>query len=333
MPLLHGDALASRWSELLDWSTMVDIAVAWITDCEAVSSLRQVAKGEERRLRVVVGVHDYLTSAAVLRELHDHRAVKIGFAVPPFKFHPKLYMFANGDETICWVGSANLTGAGLGGNIELVHEFDDAGGEVRTHFEDLWDRFNRPNAEWLRTYEETAEAHSTRKAQLTQMAPPEALLVDDATPTLHEPCYRTVPRARYSQPLMRTANNLMQRISARMERGRALWRQGSASVELRGSREVVAKVLVYEAGLCRPTEDALELLDGVYVLVRTDCVSSEAIWNTLSVRLQSIGLQRAVTIGLQPNCSKRFAYTRLTSTANLDNVAMLIADCANLGGV
>lgn len=103
---------------------------------------------------------------------------------------------------------------------------------------------------------------------------------------------------------------------------------------LRGSREVVVKLLIYEAGLCRPWGgDWPDLPDGVYFLVRTDGVSSGAIWNRKRLELESAGMSHDITVGLVPNYEKRFAYRRLALGDDLDEIATLLADCANTDGI
>ena len=53
-------------------------------------------------------------------------------------FIQKYYCFHSSKRTICWVGSANLTNAGFGGNAELVHEFEVKSGGYLEWFERLW---------------------------------------------------------------------------------------------------------------------------------------------------------------------------------------------------
>jgi HKD family nuclease len=325
MALLHGQVLTRRWHDLVDASTTPEIAVAWITDCPAVVPLLQLAATTGKRLRVVTGVHDYLTSAKVLRQLDDRHSVKIGIADGPFKFHPKPYLFTKGEETVCWVGSANLTRSGFEGNIEVVHEFTDSDGAARDCFEALWARFQRPGVDWLRAYEERARCYSSARIPVTQMPAPQGPPVGSLSELSGAPCYRTVKLAKYSPPLLETAQDLLARIKKRIKNGNVSWSDGSGSVRLQSTREVVAKVLIYEAGLCRPCGgDWQDLSDGVYFLVRTDALSSEAIWTRMGLELEAAGLRRNITIALVPNYDKRFAYKMLSPGDDLDNVAILL---------
>ena len=120
--LLESLSLAARWTELLSAASRVDIAVAWITSKDRTDDLLTFFAIPDRQVRVIVGVRDYLTSPDCLRRLHGAGLVRIGVGEHGCTFHPKLYLFAMPDRLVCWVGSANLTTSGFGGNTELVHE-------------------------------------------------------------------------------------------------------------------------------------------------------------------------------------------------------------------
>ena len=94
-----------------------------------------MASGADKR--IVVGLSNHFTDPITLRRLHESAALRVVPDTPPGIFHPKYYRF-RGEGTICWIGSANLTGGGFGGNDELVHEFDEDAGEDGSWFEMLW---------------------------------------------------------------------------------------------------------------------------------------------------------------------------------------------------
>lgn len=169
--LLHGEALASRWNQLVATAAELDIAVAWITSEQRVIQLLEFARMPGRRLRVITGVHDYLTSAVALRRLHENGVLRIAVPEKDFKFHPKLYIFTTGDSQKCWVGSANLTGAAFGGNVELVYEYNDDG-TASEWFNRQWKLWPAPDAEWLDLYEKRATERGQSHPFLPQMRPP-----------------------------------------------------------------------------------------------------------------------------------------------------------------
>ena len=139
MSLVEGDQLLQRFSERLVEATQVDIAVAWATSCGALEALhKRVSEGTA--MRIAVGVSGNVTVPTTLRRLQKSKSANLRIAPSPQHgiFHPKYFCFHGPDRTICWVGSANLTRRGFGGNNELVHEFDDSAGEGRHWFEFLW---------------------------------------------------------------------------------------------------------------------------------------------------------------------------------------------------
>ena len=137
-PLVERSDLLNRFGALLGTSTHVDIAVAWVGPGLAVERLAEHAR--RVKTRIAVGLSGNSTEPATLRRLMAIENVELRVARPPRRgvFHPKFYRFCGEQGTICWIGSANFTRGGFGGNTELVHEFKDrldVGGEW---FECLW---------------------------------------------------------------------------------------------------------------------------------------------------------------------------------------------------
>ena len=134
MPLIDGHLLLQRFTELAKQAKQIDIAVAWARSCDAVEALAT----SDTDIRIVVGISGNVTHPSTLRRLAEFSELRIAPDEPPRIFHPKYYCFY-GEKTICWVGSANLTNGGFGGNAELVHEFDVNSDEYRNWFEYLWE--------------------------------------------------------------------------------------------------------------------------------------------------------------------------------------------------
>ncbi len=149
----------------------VDIAVAWITSQDLVEDIVKFAGVPGNRVRVIAGVHDFLTSPSALRSLHANRLVKIGVPRSGEKFHVKLYLFKLKSHRVCWVGSANLTDAGFSKNIELIHEHEDDGMGA-DWFQREWHSFNHPDEQWLVDYELMCVAQSGKVQQKPQMHAP-----------------------------------------------------------------------------------------------------------------------------------------------------------------
>ena len=65
--------------------------------------------------------------------------IRLGFAQGVF--HTKLYLFERGPEVVAWIGSANATGAGLGGqNEEVLMRVSPAPPSVVAYVESAWQR-------------------------------------------------------------------------------------------------------------------------------------------------------------------------------------------------
>jgi phosphatidylserine/phosphatidylglycerophosphate/cardiolipin synthase-like enzyme len=168
--LLENNVIAPRWRELLSISTQIDVAVAWITSESLTDDLLRFASLKGKRVRVISGYRDFLTNPEALRRLHAANLVKMGFADSGSTYHPKVYLFTTDSESLCWVGSANLTDAGFGRNVEIVHEFSDDGG-ARAWIDGEWLRFGFPTTEWLDQYEQRWKECQQRNRALPAAAP------------------------------------------------------------------------------------------------------------------------------------------------------------------
>jgi len=169
--LLEKSSLKSRWAELLATASHIDIAVAWITSRELTEDLLALSSRPGCCVRVLAGVHDYFTSAECLRRLNGKGLVKIGVGTGGRMFHPKLYSFTLPERRLCWVGSANLTTAGFGGNTELVYEYE-ADGASTPWFEREWANSWPPDDAWLDKYENAKASVSHNQISIEQMAAP-----------------------------------------------------------------------------------------------------------------------------------------------------------------
>ena len=154
MPLIKSDALLKRLVGLLNDSTHVDIAVAWVGPGLAVDSLLEHAETTETR--IAVGLSGNATEPATIRRLmeHDNVELRVVPAPPGGIFHSKFYRFGGQKRAICWIGSANFTRGGFGGNAELMNEFSDRNGAGGAWFEDLWQGLDEDPGPAIAHYEE-----------------------------------------------------------------------------------------------------------------------------------------------------------------------------------
>ena len=137
MPLICGNRQLERFVELVDDARRIDIVVAWASSCDEIKTLA----ASDADIRAVVGTSGNSTNPSTLRHLTEFANLRIPPNNPPRIFHPKYYLF-HGEETVCWVGSANLTKGGFGRNVELIHEFDLTRKEDQEWFECLWADLN-----------------------------------------------------------------------------------------------------------------------------------------------------------------------------------------------
>ena len=160
MPLVERESLLNRFAELLESSTHVDIAVAWAGPGPAVELLLNQA--ENTQIRIAVGLSGNATEPSTLRRLMACADLRVAPAPRGGIFHPKFYRFRGPDRTICWVGSANLTRPGFGGNVELINEFEDTDEVASVWFEQFWQNLDEDPAPAIAHYEDNYEPDHRR---------------------------------------------------------------------------------------------------------------------------------------------------------------------------
>jgi HKD family nuclease len=93
----------------------IRIVTAWATmDCAVYDSLE---KARSKISTMVVGLDFHSTSPLFLENFWSN--VRVGEVIGPGTFHPKLYLFENGGQSCCIIGSSNFTSGGFGDNTEL----------------------------------------------------------------------------------------------------------------------------------------------------------------------------------------------------------------------
>ena len=153
MAVRQGHELLDLLEARLGESDAVDIAVAWAARGLAIDELGEFCDCGGV-LRIVVGIDGNSTDPAVLRRLAGFGQLRIGAARAPATriFHPKYYCFRRASGSTVWIGSANLTRGGFGGNDELMLE--SAGSEDSAGwFESLWSSLPSDPGEEIAAYE------------------------------------------------------------------------------------------------------------------------------------------------------------------------------------
>jgi HKD family nuclease len=113
--LNNNSELAKVFGERCGKADDIRIVTAWATaDCIVCDRLTDA---RDKIATMVVGLDFYTTSPDFLKQFRS--VIRIGEALDGGTFHPKLYLFENGDGFCCVMGSSNFTNGGFGNNAEL----------------------------------------------------------------------------------------------------------------------------------------------------------------------------------------------------------------------
>ena len=153
------DALLSAGVE----DEAVYIASAFFTDAAV---LRNIAF-KSNRVRLVVRL-GFPTSPKALQEALADKNVDVRFFTSP-TFHPKLYIFGN---RIAYVGSANLTGAAVISNQEIlvaIPSDDQRFVDLASLFGEYWDQASVLNEAGLEAYRKVYQAYKNVDDQVSAL--------------------------------------------------------------------------------------------------------------------------------------------------------------------
>jgi len=104
-----------RLLKLLDECQSFAWASAWVTPNPVIKA---ALKAKEKMAYLVIGTHRYITAPEVLEDCLGLKNVRIYPPDADRLFHPKVYAFEMKDRLEVYIGSSNLTGAGLSKNNE-----------------------------------------------------------------------------------------------------------------------------------------------------------------------------------------------------------------------
>ena len=158
------EALARAMIAHLQTATSADWAVAYVRSSffDVLAEPLDAFLARGGRLRLPTGSGQHLTQASALERLQRKGVAIRVYAAPGVTFHPKLYLFGNGDRSVI-VGSANLSAGALSSNVEAAAEIrgsvDPAFTErARAWFEQVWERAAPLTVELLRWFREHERA-------------------------------------------------------------------------------------------------------------------------------------------------------------------------------
>ena len=122
MTLITHVNIQDRFSHNLEWATEIDLVTAWATPNQGLCALRRQNPLPE--VRAIVGLSGNITDPEALRELAKMGELRAGPATGERRlFHPKVYIFRGSGRSVAWIGSANFTCPGFGGDQKVLgHE-------------------------------------------------------------------------------------------------------------------------------------------------------------------------------------------------------------------
>lgn len=168
--LITQEEILPRFIEHLSWAAEIDLATAWATCHNGLWALQRHRPAPE--VRAIVGRWGNLTDPFALKTL-----ARIGQLRGPDAgqhFHPKIFIFRGGGNSVAWVGSANFTPGGFGMNDEAVFETTDTE-SVQDWFDDLWERTDPLDAATIKAYADAREnnppAPAVRPRQTLDLEP------------------------------------------------------------------------------------------------------------------------------------------------------------------
>lgn len=149
------DTVAKTIVNLLEQCTTAAWAVAWATEKNEVYAAARLHKAKFKQL--LFGTHGWATSPEAIEQMMSLPNFRVLEPVAQQLFHPKLYVFRVGDESVAMIGSHNLTYRAFNLNTEasvLVR-----GKREDPEMQKFWrfisenhEKATAPDADWLFDY-------------------------------------------------------------------------------------------------------------------------------------------------------------------------------------
>lgn len=162
------DNRKDSFSKMLMNSRKLDIASAYVSAKGPWEQIKNLAKKNEIRIRLVAGLDGAVTSPEVLATVSPGIKVKIYIKNDGGSFHPKLYIFhtTSGTKEV-FLGSANLTHRGFELNEEILLHVTDPKtvGKCQEYFEDIWRKSLPCTKEYLQQYEKLHQMAEARRSK------------------------------------------------------------------------------------------------------------------------------------------------------------------------
>jgi hypothetical protein len=146
------------------------------------------------------------------------------------------------------------------------------------------------------------------------------------------PSYQTARLPQYEPQFLAVAEDLFERVRARVPAQQVERHAGSFSVYAQDVTDTAAKIVIYDPQLGRESQWP-RMRDGVYVWVRANGAIGDVIWgDTLPGEMPWMfaRMWRDVTVQISANPQADFAYFPIMAGDDLDDIAALIAACSRV---
>ncbi|HEY6766788.1 MAG TPA: hypothetical protein VI386_18665, partial [Candidatus Sulfotelmatobacter sp.] len=134
-----------------------------------------------------------------------------------------------------------------------------------------------------------------------------------------------------SSDTLEVARDLLRRVRERDPSTQVKERAGSFSILGKSSKETAAKIVLYDPGIGKPSTTVPFMRNGVYIWIRANGVTGDAIWgDTLPLEMPWIfrRMQRNQTLEIAPRNGAKFAYFPVMAGDDLEEIAVLLRACA-----
>jgi len=159
---------------------------------------------------------------------------------------------------------------------------------------------------------------------------PECGVAIDVPRLSDKPCYQTDRLEVYQKKYQKIAKRIFDQLKGKIGDRANDKPKGSYSVIATTSKERVGKILIYESEKGHDRGDRFPILkDGVFIFIRSNDASAAKIWTKKMVEVQFPDLFALIspekTLGVTPPCRERFAYFRVDTEQDEEQLTNLIS--------
>ncbi len=147
------------------------------------------------------------------------------------------------------------------------------------------------------------------------------------------PHYQTDKLQLYNTRYLQVAVDLFDRVRGELPSAQVRRHEGSFSVLGSTSKSTVAKIVIFAPNVGKPSNDWPRMRDGVYVWIRSNEPTGDAIWGEiLPVELPWTfnRMWRDEVVAIAPHYDEEFAYFPVMAGDDLGEITSLLNRCARV---